>query len=135
MSEATTTIRARMTAAPHTIGMEQTISTAARLMRDHRVRHLPVLHGGQVVGMLSERDVAVVEALDDVDPEVVTVEEAMSGSPYVVDADADVGEVAATMAAHKYGSAIVVAKNRVAGIFTTVDACRLLAELLAARRD
>jgi acetoin utilization protein AcuB len=39
-------------------------------------------------------------------------------------------KVAATMAEHKYGSAVVMEKNRVVGMFTTVDALRALAETL-----
>ena len=38
-------------------------------------------------------------------------------------------EVVATMAEHKYGSAIVVQNQHVVGVFTTVDACRALSEL------
>ena len=122
-----------MTTSPHTIGVEQTIAVAAKMMADYKIRHLPVLHGGKVVGLISQRDVSVIETLKDVDPKVVTVEDAMSSSPYVTEADTPVTQVAATMAEHKYGSAIVVQHEKVVGMFTTVDACRVLAEVFDTR--
>ena len=40
-----------MTAQPHSIGQEQTLAAAADQMRKLNVRHLPVLHGGKLVGL------------------------------------------------------------------------------------
>ena len=133
MSKPVPPIHTYMRTSPHTIGAEQTIAMAAKVMAEHRIRHLPVLHGGKVVGMLSQRDVNVIETLKDVDPNVVTVEDAMSGSPYVTDAETPLTVVAAEMAEHKYGSAIVMQANHVVGVFTTVDACRVLAEIFETR--
>ncbi len=133
MSKPVPPIHKYMSTSPHTIGAEQTIAMAAKVMAEHRIRHLPVLHGGKVVGMLSQRDVNVIETLKDVDPNVVTVEDAMSGSPYVTDAETPLTVVAAEMAEHKYGSAIVMQANHVVGVFTTVDACRVLAEIFETR--
>ncbi|HQY59920.1 MAG TPA: CBS domain-containing protein [Polyangiaceae bacterium] len=133
MSKPVPPIHKYMSTSPHTIGAEQTIAMAAKVMAEHRIRHLPVLHGGKVVGMLSQRDVNVIETLKDVDPNVVTVEDAMSGSPYITDAETPLTVVAAEMAEHKYGSAIVMQANHVVGVFTTVDACRVLAEIFETR--
>jgi acetoin utilization protein AcuB len=130
MIDHTTPIRDFMTPAPVTIGRAQVLSDAARRMHEHHIRHLPVLEGGFLFGILSERDIDLVEALPDLDPDVVTVEEAMTQDPYTVKADTPVREVAAMMAEHKYGTAVVMEQGRVAGIFTTVDALRLLAEVL-----
>lgn len=133
MSKPVPPIHKYMSTSPHTIGAEQTIAMASKVMAEHRIRHLPVLHGGRVVGMLSQRDVSVIETLKDVDPNVVTVEDAMSGSPYITDAETPLTVVAAEMAEHKYGSAIVMQANHVVGVFTTVDACRVLAEIFETR--
>lgn len=130
--ERTLTIADVMSAHPHTVGAEQTMAFASRLMTQHGVRHLPVLHGGALVGIVSDRDIAVIDALDGVDPEDVRIEEAMSGEPYVVHPSTSVLEVAKVMAEKKYGSAIVSERDTdVVGIFTTVDAMHLVARLLA----
>lgn len=130
MSKAT--IEKFMTASPQTIGQEQPLSVAHELMRTHGIRHLPVLHGGKLVGVLSQRDLHFIETLKDVDPEKVLVSEAMSMETYAVGPSSTVGEVAAEMAEHRYGAAVVVDKERVVGIFTTVDGMRMLSELLSA---
>lgn len=122
-----------MTPAPHTIGHDQPLSKAHRIMREHGVRHLPVLQGGRLLGLVSERDLDFIEALSDVDPNEVTVSEAMTPDTYTVGPKAPIEEVARHMAEHKYGSAVVLDGDRVGGIFTTVDALRLLSEVLQER--
>lgn len=133
MTKAIPTIQKFMSTAPHSIGREQTLAQAHTMLRTNHIRHLPVLEGGRLVGMLTERDLALVETLKDVDPKKVTVEDAMSTEVYTVSPDARVDEVVGEMAEKKYGSAVVMQNHKVVGIFTTVDACRTLAELLATR--
>lgn len=122
-----------MTTTPHTIGVDQTLQTAHKLMRDHHFRHLPVLQGGKLVGMVTERDLALIETLKDVDPTKVTVEDAMTPAPYTVAPDALLDVVVSTMAEHRYGSAVVVDNNHVVGVFTTVDALVAFSDLLHSR--
>lgn len=133
MSKPIPSIQKYMTTTPHSIGVDQTLARAHQAMRDNAIRHLPVLSGGRLVGILTDRDLGLVESLKDVDPAQVTVEDAMSTSVYAVAPDAPLDEVASTMAEHRYGSAIVMQNDKVVGIFTTVDACRALAELLHTR--
>ena len=107
------------------------MSQAHELMRAHRIRHLPVLDGGKLVGIVSDRDLHLIETLPDSDPDEVTVDEAMTEDVYTVCLDDSVDAVAERMAARKYGCAIVVSpRGAVEGIFTTVDGMRVLADLL-----
>jgi acetoin utilization protein AcuB len=122
-----------MTPAPHSIGNDQTIATAARMMNDHHIRHLPVLNGGRLLGILTDRDIKLIETFRDVDPTKITVEEAMTEQPYSVGPEAPLDEVVETMAANKYGSAVIMQNQKVVGIFTTVDACDALCQLLRTR--
>jgi len=119
-----------MTPAPHTIGRDQTLTSAHHMMREHRIRHLPVLSGGRVVGLLSERDLALIETLHSVDPDLTIAEEAMTQAPYTVAPETPLDEVVATMAGQRYGSAIVMDRERIVGVFTTTDALEALVELL-----
>lgn len=130
MTKKLLTIRDYMTESPHTIGSEQSLTKAHALMRDHNIRHLPVLHGGQLAGMVTVRDLHLVETLKDVDPESVRVEEAMTSEPYVVAPNALLKDVVLEMAERKLGSAIVVDGKKVVGVFTTVDALRALADAI-----
>jgi len=103
-------------------------------MRDKHVRHLPVLDGGRVVGILSQRDVLIIESLPGVNPDEVQVEEAMVQDVFMVRPDTPVGEAIETMIGRKLGSAIVTEDERVLGVFTTIDALRALHHLLEQRR-
>lgn len=125
-----TTIAERMSTTPHLIGAEQSLATAHELMRTHRIRHLPVLHGGKLIGVVSERDLHLVETLHDVDPATVRVEEAMSQDIYVVTPKTPLADVVREMSARKLGSAVVLDGSKVVGLFTTVDALDTLADLL-----
>jgi acetoin utilization protein AcuB len=127
-----TTIEAFMTPSPHTIGRDQPLSAAKDLMARHGIRHLPVLDGGQLVGMVSERDVAFIGAVRDVDTQELSVGEAMSAEVYTVSRTELLRNAAANMARYRYGSAVVVEGNRVVGVFTTVDALRALQAVLDA---
>jgi acetoin utilization protein AcuB len=90
-----------------------------------------VLEGGKLVGIVSDRDLHLIETLPDSDPDEVTVEEAMTEDVYAVGLDHPLDVVAEQMAAHKYGCAIVVNRHQaVEGIFTTVDAMQVLADVL-----
>jgi acetoin utilization protein AcuB len=133
MSKPIPTIQKFMTTSPHSIGVDQPLSKAHAMMGDHHIRHLPVLHGGKLVGMLTDRDLRLVESLAGVDPSKVKVEEAMATVVYSVGPETPLDQVVGTMGEHKYGSAVVMQNDKVVGIFTTVDVCRALAELLRSR--
>ena len=119
-----------MTSAPHTIGSDQKLSQAHKLMNDYHLRHLPVLRGGKLVGILSERDLYFLESMAGVDVHIDVIADAMSPEVYTTGPDADVYEVARTMHEHKYGCAVVTKGEKVVGIFTMSDALRQLVDLL-----
>ena len=131
MTNATHTIGGWMTEQVFTIGDDQSLLAARQRMHEHNIRHLPVLHGGHLVGVLSQRDIAMVESLPGVELEAVAVEEAMAEEPWTVESGASLSDVATVMAERRLGTAIVVAgpdSDRVLGVFTTTDALRALAQ-------
>jgi acetoin utilization protein AcuB len=120
-----------MTPTPHTIGPTRSLAAARKIMVANQVRHLPVLDGGRIVGLLSERDLFLVESLPGVNPTDVRVEEAMVQNVFTVEPGAPIGDVVATMIERKLGSAVILEGEQVVGVFTTIDALQALAELLA----
>lgn len=123
-------IRDAMTHSVQTIGASLTLADAKKLMHKHHIRHLPVLEGGSLVGVLSERDVEVISSMSELDPTCILVEDAMTQAPWTVAPTTPLVEVAAHMAREKLGSAVVMENDKVVGVFTTVDGMRVLAELL-----
>lgn len=116
-----------MTPIPFTVAPDDTLLMAHRMMSDHDIRHLPVVSAGRLVGVLSERDVVTWSGHG----RPMHVADAMTPEPYVVSVTTPLHEVARHMARRKLGCAVVVQDERVVGVFTTVDALRVLADLLA----
>lgn len=120
-----------MTATVHTTGAKRLLADAHRLMNEHAIRHLPVMEGGKLAGMVTQRDLHLIETLKGVNPEEVTVDEAMSADVYTVELGTPLVTVVNEMLQHKLGSAVVVdSAGKVRGIFTTIDALRALGQLL-----
>ena len=119
-----------MTPGPELIEPHEPLPRALKVMREHEIRHLPVTEHGKLVGVLSKRDVGLVTTLAHAPPDAITVEDAMSEHPYTVTPDTPLNEVARVMAERKLGSAVIVDRGEVVGVFTTVDALNALADAL-----
>jgi acetoin utilization protein AcuB len=126
-------VREYMTPSPLTILPTSSLSKAVKIMRDHQVRHLPVIEGGRIVGVLSQRDILIMESLPGVNPTEVRVEEAMVQDVFTAAPDTPIGEVVETMIERRLGSTIVSDGEHVLGVFTTTDALRALHDLLERR--
>lgn len=124
-----------MTPFPYSVDIEAPIGEARLLMLHHRVRHLPVTRGRKLVGLVTDRDVKLLlgPELGSPDPRTVTVEEAVVDDCYIVDIAQPLLSVLSHMAERHIGCAVVTARERLAGIFTTSDACRGFAAHLAAQ--
>jgi acetoin utilization protein AcuB len=120
-----------MTSAPLTISPRETLAEAHTAMRRARIRHLPVLQGKRLVGLVTQSDLQLMETLRDVDPAEVTVREAMSRAPYTASPAAPLDQVCRQMVERRIGSTVVVVRGKPVGVFTTVDALRALAALAA----
>ena len=121
-----------MTPFPHSVGVDETLATAAAMMRELHVRHLPVKEGQSLVGVLSDRDVRVALAAAAGLPaaDELKVRAACRLEPYEVEVHERLDDVLVQMVERQVGCALVVKGGRLAGIFTTTDACRSFAELL-----
>ena len=126
----TTRIDAVMTPSPHSIGAEQQLSKARKMMQELNVRHLPVRAGGQLVGILSDRDIEFALRVDAASAERLTVHDACTADVYVVEPGSFVADIASRMARERIGCAVVEHQGKLLGIFTTTDACRVLASAL-----
>lgn len=121
-----------MTSTVYTINSSASLVEAQNLMADQDLRHLPVLKGGKLVGLLSDRDLKL--AMRFPVPSDTIVEHVMTVDPYVVSPDTPLDEVVTTMALFKYGSVLIQSSDgKLGGIFTSIDALKILATTLGLR--
>lgn len=118
-----------MTPFPYSIDVRASIDEAERLMRQHDVDQLPVQDGSALVGLVTERQLARLRASTAEVAAVLTIDRVTLRKPCVVDLHTPLGVVAAKMAEDHHDAALVVRDGRLAGIFTTTDACRTLARI------
>jgi acetoin utilization protein AcuB len=130
-----------MTPDPLTVTPQASIAEVWDLMREVDVRHIPVVQGGALVGMLSDRDLAridmarllKVEGADALRQELATpIVQVMSSNVISVEPDTEVGDVIALLLDHKIGALPVVeaGTREVLGIISYVDVLRALQGLL-----
>ncbi len=121
-------VAAAMTRDVIVISPEVTVGVAKRLMERWKIRHLPVVKAGRLVGILSDRDVLKYEAVVDFG-RGVRAGEAMTVAPVTCEASSSVGFVARMMLDHKIDSVPVIdSKGGVAGLVTSSDLLMLLVD-------
>ena len=119
-----------MSMSPCIVAPESTVAAALELMRRRGIRHLPVVRDGAMLGIVSDRDLSACRAVPDFDPDLMKVEEIMEKDVLVISPWDTIADVAERMIERRAGSAIVVERGRILGIFTTMDALRSLSDIL-----
>lgn len=125
-------IKSVMTPFPCSIEIDRPIAEARKMMRENDIRHLPVMHQGELVGIVSDRDIklALDPGLGLPGEEKLTVRNVCVRDAYKVQAGEPLDKVLMEMARRHIGSALVVRHERLVGIFTVTDACRHFARFL-----
>src|SRR4028118_1429115 len=121
-----------------TLSPEDTVGDALALCRERRIRHLPVLEGGSLVGIVSDRDLrsatpafgdpARAAALAEVRVGDVMAREVVTARP-----DDPIDAAANTMRENKINCLPVLEGNGLVGIVTSPDVMEALGDLLGAR--
>lgn len=99
------------------------------LMQKHDIRHLPIVRGTDVVGIVSDRDLKVVAGLNLTERSLICASDIMARDPVAVDAETRLDEVALEMSQRKIGSVLVTEGDKLLGIFTVTDALNALIEV------
>ncbi len=116
---------------PVTATEDMNVDELRHLMEKHGIRHLPVLRGDMVVGVISDRDVRIVIGLPDTDKFQVRAADIMATDPMTVAATTPLDDVAYAMSDSKVGSVIVQDEDsQFLGIFTATDALNALIEIV-----
>ncbi|TDJ14619.1 MAG: CBS domain-containing protein [Deltaproteobacteria bacterium] len=124
-----------------TISESDRLSTVEDIMTLGHVRHMPVVHAGKLVGVVSERDLlrASLSNLNEFGNEerraflqVVEIGRVMSTPPVVTALETSVEDAARVMAERKIGCLPVVDGDRLLGLITETDILRYFAGMVSA---
>ena len=129
----------RMRKAVITIHPDDTLAHAQSLLRTHHIRHLPVVDGGRLVGILSSHDLhgavpvpagpeearAYAEKLQALPASAVMSREVVAVAPFT-----PIEHCAKLMTEYKIGCLPVLEGGRLEGIVTTTDVMGLMAEMM-----
>jgi acetoin utilization protein AcuB len=138
ISTATLLVRDLMTRSPITIAPDTPVGPAFTAMREHDIRHLPVVDSdGRLVGIVTDRDLrqaslARLHALREVDRDL-TVQDVMTWAVITTGPDVPVGHAMKAMYERRIGSLPVVAQGRLVGILTERDLLQALMKEFPAR--
>ena len=129
-------IREFMTTHPYMIQSDESVSAAEKLMFAHHVRHLPVLDGKKIIGVISDRDIGLARATyrGRAFDGQVPVKDICLFDSNTFDESEPTDVVARTMAKHRIDAVVITSHGKPVGIFTATDACRQLADLYEKRQ-
>jgi CBS domain-containing protein len=120
-----------------TVSAGDTLSTVEDIMTLGGVRHMPVVRGGALVGVVSERDLlrASLSNLTEFGQEerraflqVVEITRVMSAPPIIISPEAEIEQAARLLADKKIGCLPVVAEGKLVGLLTETDVLRCIAD-------
>ena len=111
-----------------TVGKETDIKEAIRLMKEHSIRHLPVVEDDHFLGFVTEGDLR--QLLIPSMLEEIKVKDVMISDPITISPQADIETAAKLVYYYKIGGLPVVEKGRLVGIITTIDILRAFIEMM-----
>jgi CBS domain-containing protein len=115
-------IRNAMTSNPCSIDAGKSVAYAAKMMRDEDVGIAPIVEGDRLVGVLTDRDIAVRVVAEGLDPERVKVFEVASRDVVTLDPGQDLDEALRLMARHQVRRLPVVEEDgRLVGVVAQAD--------------
>ena len=119
------TIREAMTSNPKTVSSDQSVVDAARIMKEEDAGIVPIVDGEKLVGVLTDRDIAIKVVAEGKDPQSVKVTELASHDLVTVDPQQDLDEALRLMARHQVRRLPVVEEDgRLVGILAQADVAR-----------
>lgn len=123
---------------PITIGLKATVAEAEGLLEAHHIRHLPVMDGNRLVGIISDRDVRLASMPRprkesnhrDALLQLIRVEQVMTRDPVAVAPHAPIQRAARLMLERRFGALPVVDGGELVGIISQGDLLKALLDLL-----
>jgi CBS domain-containing protein len=114
-----------MTSNPCSIDAEKSVAYAAKMMRDEDVGLAPIVEGDKLIGMLTDRDIAIRVVAEGRDPGQVKVRDVASKQVVTIDPQQDLDEALRIMAKHQVRRLPVVEEDgKLVGVVAQADVAR-----------
>ena len=114
-----------MTSNPCTIDADKSVAYAAKMMRDEDVGLAPIVEGDKLIGMLTDRDIAIRVVAEGRNPDQVTAGDVASKQVVTIDPQQDLDEALRIMAKHQVRRLAVVEEDgRLVGVVAQADVAR-----------
>ena len=117
-------VRELMTTEPTTVEPKATLGEVATLMKQEDCGSIPVVEGGRLVGIVTDRDIVVRGVAAGKDPKTQRVSEVMSADPVTIGPDDDVTNAEKKMADRQIRRLPVVEGGKLVGIIVTAQIAR-----------
>ena len=114
-------VRDAMTAEPRSAEPSQSLVEAAQVMKREDVGSLPVVEGGRLLAVLTDRDIVVRAVAEGVDLQATRVGDVASREPVTVGPEEDLDEALRLMARHQVRRLPVVDEQRLVGMLAQAD--------------
>lgn len=115
------TVRDAMTAAVRAASPTDSLADAAKLMKEEDVGSLPVVDGGRLIGIVTDRDIVVRAIAELADPQSVRVADVASHELVTVESEQALDEALKLMARHRVRRLPVVEDGMLVGVLAQAD--------------
>jgi CBS domain-containing protein len=114
-----------MTSNPRSIDAEKSVAYAAKMMREEDVGLAPIVEGDKLIGMLTDRDIAIRVVAEGRNPDQVKVADVASKQVVTIDPQQDLDEALRIMAKHQVRRLPVVEEDgKLVGVVAQADIAR-----------
>src|SRR5262245_1321212 len=129
----TSTVRDYMISEVQTLAPDDSLETAVMLERRFKIRHIPIIENGELVGMVTDHDLkrALPSMVTGVDQQTfervvqtTTLRQIMTRSPTTISPAASLRDAVQILCERKFGALPVVEQGKLVGIITGVDMLR-----------
>jgi CBS domain-containing protein len=116
------TIKEAMTSSPKTVTTDQTVVDAARVMKQEDAGVVPIVEGNRLVGVVTDRDIAIKVVAEGKQPQSTKVTEIASRDLVTIDPQQELDEALRLMAQHQVRRLPVVEEDgKLVGILAQAD--------------
>lgn len=119
-----------------TLNLTHSLEDAEKIFKKHNIRHIPVVSGDSLIGMLSLTDLLRISFVDNYGDEegtvdsavynMLSIEQVMVAKPVAVKADQSIREVAEILSKKEFHALPVIEGDKLVGIVTTTDLIKYL---------